>query len=116
MSVTIDTTPNGLPTEFAELDPFADWALERQDDRYAKRLASTMDEMQSFYDTMFPRLTEVTEYCNRFELDDLPEPVRKLMFLTFSLIQASFPVEAWRQPNVPDAGAAAINCIREPQI
>lgn len=116
MSTTIETTPSGLPAQFAELEPFAGWILERQDDRYEKRLHSTVDEMQALYDTMFPRLQEVIDYCNQYDVDDLPEPVRKLMFLVFSYIQASFVVEAWRQPHVPDAGAAYITCIREPQI
>lgn len=116
MTTTIDTTASGLPAAFADLEPFADWILETQDARYEKRLASTVDEMQAFYDVMFPRLQDVIDYCNQYDIDDLPEPVRKLMFLTFSLIQASFVVEAWRQPHVPDAGAAYITCIREPQI
>ena len=45
-----------LPTEFADLEPFADWALETEAERYAKRLASSMDELQAFYDAAFPRL------------------------------------------------------------
>jgi len=28
----------------------------------------------------------------------------------------SFPVEAWRQPRVPDSGAASIDAIYEPAI
>lgn len=116
MTTTIDTTASGLPAQFEAFEPFAAWILETQDARYEKRLASTVEEMQALYDTMMPRLQEVIDYCNQYDIDDLPEPVRKLMFLTFSLIQASFVVEAWRQPNVPDAGAAVINCIREPQI
>ena len=34
-----------LPTEFADLEPYADWCLEFEHERYAKRLGSTMDEM-----------------------------------------------------------------------
>ena len=45
-----------LPAEFADLEPFADWCLETEAERYAKRLASTMDELQAFYDAAFPRL------------------------------------------------------------
>ena len=39
-----------LPADFEDLEPFADWALLSESDRYAKRLASTMDELQAFYD------------------------------------------------------------------
>ena len=45
-----------LPPEFADLEPFADWCLETEAERYAKRLASSMDELQAFYDAAFPRL------------------------------------------------------------
>ena len=47
-----------LPAEFADLEPFADWALRAERERYAKRLASTMDELQAFYDAAFPRLED----------------------------------------------------------
>ena len=39
-----------FPPGFSELEPFADWALPTERARYAKRLASTMDELQAFYD------------------------------------------------------------------
>ena len=45
-----------LPAEFSDLEPQSDWCLEWERERYAKRLASTMDEMQAFYDAAFPRL------------------------------------------------------------
>lgn len=115
-TTTINTTASGLPAEFADLEPFADWIIDTQDARYERRLASSMAEMQAFYDAMFPRLPAVMEYCNQYPIDDLPEPVRNLMLLAYSLIQISFPVEAWRQPHVPDAGAAYITCIREPHL
>ncbi len=45
-----------FPADFADLEPFADWALPSEGDRYAKRIASSMDELQAFYDAAFPRL------------------------------------------------------------
>ena len=45
-----------LPEQFADLEPFADWCLATEAERYAKRLASSMDELQTFYDAAFPRL------------------------------------------------------------
>ncbi len=43
-----------LPTEFADLEPYTDWVLATEPERYAKRLASTMPDMQKFYDAAFP--------------------------------------------------------------
>ena len=53
--------PALLPADFADLEPYADWALPGEGARYAKRLASTMDELQAFYDAAFPRLEAGTE-------------------------------------------------------
>ena len=113
---TDQLTPSGLPVEFADLEPFAGWILESQDARYERRLASSMAEMQALYDTMLPRLPAVIAYCDQFSLDDLPEPAHKLMLLTYSLVQASFPVESWKQPRVPDSGSAVISCVLEPSV
>ena len=105
-----------LPSEFADLEPFLDWDLATEPERYAKRLSSTMEEMQAFYDAAFPRLEDVIAYCDRFPLNDLPEDARTLMHMMQSLINVSFPIEAWKQPKVPDSGATYVDCIKEPVI
>lgn len=105
-----------LPAEFADLGPYLDWDLATEPERYAKRLASSMTEMQAFYDAAFPRLEDVIAYCDRFPLDELPEDARTLMHMMQSLINVSFPIEAWKQPRVPDSGATYLDCIREPVI
>ena len=110
------TTASGLPAAFADLEPFAMWILETQPERYARRLAAPMAEMQAFYDVAFPRLAEILEYCDEHPIDDLPDDVRKLMHLVFSLIEVSFPIEIWKQGRVPDSGAAAMDCILEPAL
>ena len=62
-----------LPDPFADLEPFAAWCLATERERYAKRLASTMPEMQAFYDAITPRAEAALEYCDQFVLDDLPD-------------------------------------------
>lgn len=108
--------PDALPPEFSDLEPFSDWALERERDRYAKRLASTMDELQAFYDAAFPRLDAAMNYLDQLELDALPDDAKRLLWLCYSLVNASFPVEVWRQPRVPDSGAASFDAIIEPAV
>ncbi len=105
-----------LPPEFADLEPFAAWSLRTEDERYARRLASTMEELQSFYDAAFPRLEAATAYLDGLELDALPEPAIRLLWLCYSLVNASFPVEVWRQPRVPDSGAASLQLVVEPAV
>jgi hypothetical protein len=103
-----------LPKEFAELEEFADWCLRGETQRYTKRLASTMTEMQAFYDAVTPRAEEAIAYCDKFSLDDLPEDVLNLMHLLYSMITVSFPVECWKQPKVPDTGSVSLDCVSEP--
>jgi hypothetical protein len=106
-----------LPPEFADLEPFAaTWCIAHEPDRYAKRLKSTMDEMQAFYDAAFPRLEDAMAYIDRNELDALPDDARHLLWLCYSLVNVSFPIEVWRQPFVPDSGAARMDVVVEPAV
>jgi hypothetical protein len=108
-------TPSLLPEEFADLEPFAaDWVLRTERERYAKRLSSSMERMQAFYDAVFPRAEGTIKYLNQFDLNELPERAQNLLFLLYSLVMVSFPVEVWKQPHVPDAGATYLDLVEEP--
>ena len=108
--------PNAFPAAFAELEPYADWALPTERERYAKRIASTMDELQGFYDVAFPRLEDAATYFEQYQMDALPEDAQRLLRLYCALVTVSFPVEVWRQPRVPDSGAASFDAVVEPAI
>ena len=103
-----------LPTDFADLEPFSEWCLESEHERYAKRLGSTMAEMQAFYDAAFPRLEDGAEYLKGVALDGISDEDRNLLHLFEALVTVSFPVEVWRQPRVPDSGASSIDVMVEP--
>lgn len=104
-----------LPAEFADLEPFAPaWCLPSEPERFAKRLASPLAEMQAFYDAITPRAEAAMKYLDQYPLDDLPPDALHLMHLLYSMITVSFPVECWRDPRVPDSGAARIDCVVEP--
>jgi len=108
--------PNVLPREFADLEPFAAWAIPTERARYDRRIASTMDELQRFYDAAFRRIDDALSYLERFEVEDLPEDAQRLLWLYCSLVTVSFPVEVWRQPRVPDSGASSFEAVLEPAI
>ena len=104
-----------LPAEFSDLEPFvADWCLDSEPERYAKRLSSTMDEIQAFYDAIMPRAEAAIQYLEKFPLDELPEDAMRLLKLLYSLILMSFAVEIWRQPYIPDTGTAQFELKIEP--
>ena len=104
-----------LPGEFSWLEPFAPtWCLRTERERFAQRMTSSMEEMQAFYDAFFPRAEEAIQYCDKFDLDDMPDGAQRLLQLLYSLVMVSFPVEVWRQPHVPDSGAAYLDLLIEP--
>jgi len=104
-----------LPAEFTDLEPFApQWCLSTEGERYARRLAATMDEMQSFYDAITPRAEAALTYLDAVGIDDMPEDAVNLLHLMYSMITVSFPVEVWHQPWIPDASKAWMDCVIEP--
>ncbi len=104
-----------LPSGFAEMEPFATkWCLPTEAERYAERLASTMDEMQAFYDASFRRVRDAMAHLDKFSLHDLPVPESNLLHLVYSLVMVSLPVEVWSQPRVIDAGTAYFDRCEEP--
>ena len=100
-----------LPNDFADLEPFSGFALPSERARYDKRVESTMLELQAFYDAAFPRMDEAIAYIDQWPLDALPEDAQRLLWLYCALVTVSFPVEVWRQPRVPDSGAASFDEI-----
>ena len=103
-----------LPAAFADLEPFTAWCLPSEKDRFAKRISSTMPELQAFYDAAFPRLQESEDHLKSVALDGISDEDRNLLWLFASLVTVSFPVEVWRQPRVPDSGASSIDVVVAP--
>jgi hypothetical protein len=93
-----------LPESFGDLEQFAArWALPTENDRHARRLASTMTELQSFYDAMLPRIDAILAYLNDFPLESLQDEARTLLNLSLSLAEIAPAVELFGQVEVPDA-------------
>ena len=55
-------------------------------------------------------------YLDQLDLTQLPDDATALLWLCYSLVNASFPVEVWRQPRVPDSGAASMDMLVEPAV
>jgi hypothetical protein len=105
-----------LPAEFADLEPFAStWSLPTEPERWARRLASSMEEMHAFYEACFPRAKAAIHYLDSFELAAMPEDAVRLLQLLHSLALVSYVVEVWRQPLPVDTGSAQIDRIKEPR-
>jgi hypothetical protein len=104
-----------LPAAFCDLEPFAaTWCLATESERFDRRMASSIDEMQAFYDAFFPRVNEAVDYCDKFPLDDLPEDAQRLLELVHSLVMVSMAVEIWHQPRPVDSADAYLERVVEP--
>ncbi len=109
-------TGKPLPAAFAEFEPFTEtWCLETETERWNRRLASTMQEMQEFYDAFFPRVEDAIDYCDKFALDELPEDALNLLHLIYSLIMVAMSVEIMHQPAPVDAADAVMIRTGEPR-
>ena len=104
-----------LPPEFSDLEPYASaWCLPTEPERWARRLASSMDEMHAFYDACFPRAEAAIQHLDSFELAAMPDDAARLLQLLYSLALGSYVVEVWRQRLPVDTGSARIVRIEEP--
>jgi hypothetical protein len=115
MTETLVAAPlAALPAPFAELEAVLEWALPTERERYGKRLASSMEEMQRFYDAVLPRAAEAKVYLDQFELNTMPEDAQRLMWILFSLIVVSYPIDVFGRPRVPDSGSVYVDRDSEP--
>ena len=85
-----------LPSEFSDLEQFAPWALPTSVERNKKRVESSMDEINAFYDAMLPRAEKALAYLDQFSLQEMPQDAQRLMFLTLSLAEVSIAVVSGR--------------------
>ena len=104
-----------LPQQFQELDSFVDrWALATEQERNARRRASTMGELQRFYNEMLPRMSGIIEYLNQYSLDSLPEEALRLFYLALSFMEVSPAVELFGEPDESGVFKATRFVICEP--
>ena len=89
-----------LPADFADLEPFLDWALATERERTGKRLASSMEDIQAFYDHMSVRVEAAMAYLNALPLDALPSEAERLLWLSLSLMEVANAVEMFQNPAV----------------
>ncbi len=99
-----------LPQQFATLERFAPtWCLPDANDRYERRLASTMADLTEFYDAATALGEEAMRYLGGVPMDELDEQSTNLMWLMCSLSAVSFAVDVFRQPTVPETCGARMD-------
>jgi hypothetical protein len=91
-----------LPEQFKDLERFVAWSLPTERERNARRLASSMAEINEFYNAMVPRTDAILEHLDRFELGKLPEREQRLLNLALALAEVANAVELYKNPAVID--------------
>jgi hypothetical protein len=100
-----------LPEGFAAAEPYvADWVLADANARMAKRQASSLAELQDFYDMMLPLGEAALGWLRGYELGDLPDEGERLLKLMLALAEVAPAVEWYNGPRVTDG--FPVECIR----
>ena len=99
MKVVTTQTHAVLPDGFGDLVPLLDWALETENERHARRIASTIDETRVLYDALAPRIEAIIAYLDQFDFAIPLIPAdHTLYLLALSYIEVAQPIELnWKQ-------------------
>lgn len=90
-----------VPAEFNDLEPLLDeWALPTQQARNDKRTASTIEQLDDFYNAVLPRVHAIAEYIDRFPISAMPATAVRLLDLARMLMEVAPAVEVMRSPDV----------------
>ena len=93
-----------LPKQFASLQSLVnDWALASETARNTKRRASSMQEIQDYYDAVQPQLDAIMAYLNGFTLAETPEEAKTVLYLALMFMELSTAVELYQEVDVPEA-------------
>src|SRR5205823_12226410 len=75
------TETRHLPAEYADLEPFvAEWCLTNERDRFFKLLATSIPELQRFFDAMSPRSEEIALRLNEKDPASLSNEEKNLFW------------------------------------
>ena len=90
-----------LPAGFEDLLPWADWGADDMEDRGRRRVGSTMEEIEAFYEAILSRLDAVLDHLSATPIDELDPPSRLLMNMALALAEIAPAVEQFFEPTIP---------------
>ena len=112
-----EALPDALPDAFSDLQVYVEkWDLPDYNARYAARLASSLDELQTFYAAMRERAEDIKSYLDRKSFDRYDEKDRCLARLMFAVSVVGPAVDIYRSPVVPDSGATNFELVLDAQL
>lgn len=89
-----------LPPAFGDLEPWVDaWAAPSQAARYERRRTSSMAALQTFYDTLLPRMDAIIGTLDGKPMADYDAAEKRLLNLALMFIEVSMAVELFHEPD-----------------
>ena len=94
-------TPIHLPPAFSDLEAYLEWSLATERERSAKRQASSIEALRSFYQGIMPRMAAVLEFLAQFSPQGpATDDVQALFHMALSVAEIAPAVENYGQPSV----------------
>lgn len=78
------------------------WALPTEQQRIARRLASSAQDLAKFHDTVLPHLNGLIKILNGYPLDAIPEALKPYGHLALMMAEIDMAVSRFRSPTVPN--------------
>lgn len=94
-----------LPQQFRELERWLDWSLPTEGDRYAKRAASSLDDLRAFSGALTPHMHDIIGHLAGIPWGDpLNEEDENLYRMGLSYMEATVPLDlGWQSPVAIDS-------------
>lgn len=93
-----------LVEEFADLEPFSEWALTTANERYDHRRQQSPEALRAFYDAMMPRIDAILARVDEYPIGGLPEELHSIYYMALSLAEIAPNIELYAgSPGVPFA-------------
>ena len=90
-----------LPDDFQDLCSWYMWDHDLMSDRSLQRAQSSMEEIQSVYDAMLPRMEKILKYLVTVPMSDDMEPAsRSLLNLAKSMAEVAPAGEQFFEPTI----------------
>lgn len=94
-----------LPQKFSQLEKWLDWSLETEGERYAKRAASSLDDMRAFSEALTPHMHAIIGYLSKISWGTpLGDEDQNLYRMGLSYMEATIPLDlGWESSLAVDS-------------
>lgn len=94
-----------LPVGFADLAGFVpEWSLDCEEARFRKLHSVSMNDLQTFYDAMLPRLPTILLFLRNCRLGAMSAEQKALFHLAMTFVETSHPIDlGWADTDFPGA-------------